>query len=160
MSNQNRVTNPAAVHDRRARIFLRMQEGWPYEAIAAEEDLTRERVRQIVRESLEEREADPERDHKRLQAARLDPALRLAAEKVAAGDLKAIDRLIRVLNQLDKYNKTAPGGFFNRDEDEEDAREAILRKLSEVDARRAAFKEWAPPELQGYVHPARNPTAD
>jgi hypothetical protein len=151
MSNQNRVTNPAAVHDRRARIFLRMQEGWPYEAIAAEEDLTRERVRQIVRESLEEREAE---------AARLDPALRLAAEKVAAGDLKAIDRLIRVLNQLDKYNKTAPGGFFNREGDEEDAREAILRKLSEVDARRAAFKEWAPPELQGYVHPARNPTAD
>jgi hypothetical protein len=44
-----------------------------------------------------------ERRHQRLQLARLDPALRLAAEQVSAGNISAIDRLIRVLSQIDKY---------------------------------------------------------
>jgi Mor family transcriptional regulator len=39
----------------RVRIFARMQEGWSYEAIAQEERLSRKRVRQIVKKTLDER---------------------------------------------------------------------------------------------------------
>jgi hypothetical protein len=60
-------------------------------------------VRQIVAQTLAEREIDPVGVHNRLQVARLESALLLAAAKVAAGDLRAIDALIRVLDRMDKY---------------------------------------------------------
>jgi len=82
-----------------------MQEGWSYEAIAQDERLSRERIRQIVAETPALREIDAVRDHARSQIARLDPALRLAGEKVAAGDLRAIDRLLKGLARLDKYQR-------------------------------------------------------
>jgi hypothetical protein len=119
--NQNRVTNPFAAAERKARIYTHLTEGWSYEAIAGVEGLSRERVRQIVKECLEQRTAEPDRDYKRVQAARLDTALRLAAQRVADGELKAIDRLIRVLNQMDKYSEVTPGGPRRR-EKVEDAR--------------------------------------
>lgn len=124
-----------------------MQEGWSYEAIAEAEGLSRERIRQIVREDLEGRDVEPSGDHLRLQMARLDPALRLAAAKVAAGEITAVDRLIRVLNQMDKYQgKAAPAPSF---ESADDARERILAKLSDVDQRRAAYAEDDPTDFGG-----------
>jgi hypothetical protein len=103
---------------RRLRIFARMQEGWSYEAIAEEEKLSRERIRQIVKQSLDRREVDPSADYLRLQIARLDPALRLAAAKVAAGDLRAIDRLLRVLDRMDKYQSAVDEEIQEEDEPE------------------------------------------
>ena len=128
---------------RRRRIFARLQEGWSYEAIAEAEDLSRERIRQIIVQTLDQREIDPNRDHTRLQIARLDPALRLAGEAVAKGEIKAIDRLLRVLERLDKYQ----GAAVVVAENEGDARERILAKLSLVDERRAAYAKdnWSPP---------------
>jgi DNA-directed RNA polymerase sigma subunit (sigma70/sigma32) len=38
---------------RRARIFSRLREGWAYDEIARLEQLTTERIRQIVREALD-----------------------------------------------------------------------------------------------------------
>ena len=113
-----------------------MQEGWSYEAIAQEEGLSRERIRQIVAEILSGRAVEPRRDHTRLQIARLDPALKLAAGQVAAGDLRAVDRLLRVLDRLDKYQTVAaamgdaPGD--NRGYEE------LLAKLGRMAARRDA----------------------
>ena len=92
---------------RRLRIFARRQAGQSYDEIAQAENLTSERIRQIVVDTLERRLLDPVRDHARLQIARLDPALRLAAEKVATGDLRAVDRLIKLLDRLDKYQGVA-----------------------------------------------------
>ena len=102
---------------RRLRIFARLQEGWTHEAIAQSENLTRERVRQIVAETLGQREVAPSYDHARLQAARLEPALQLAVERVREGDLAAIDRLLRVLNQLDRYQSVAAVSAQDTDDD-------------------------------------------
>jgi hypothetical protein len=55
---------------RQMRIFARMQEGWSYEAIAQDERLSRERIRQIVTQTLALREIDAIRDHTRLLIAR------------------------------------------------------------------------------------------
>src|SRR5271166_5289964 len=44
-------------------------------------------------------------DHKRMQFARLEPALRLAARSVAEGDAKAIPLLIKLVDRLERYSE-------------------------------------------------------
>lgn len=87
------------------RIFARLQEGAGYAAIATEEGLSRERLRQIVKTATSRRGSPP--DHKKMQFARLEPALRLAARGVAEGDVKAIPLLIKLVDRLDRYCEPA-----------------------------------------------------
>jgi hypothetical protein len=93
--------SPAARALRLQRIFARLQEGASYKDIAAEEGLSRERLRQIVRAMTARGKDAP--DHKKMQFARLEPALRLAARGVADGDAKAIPLLIKLVDRLDRY---------------------------------------------------------
>ncbi len=113
---------------RRIRILAMVQAGFSYEAIAREENLSRERVRQIVAQALREPDGGTRLDHARVQLARLEPALRLAARGVADGELRAIDRLIRVLDRLDRYGAVAeaPEPY------EGSARERLLTKLNQM----------------------------
>jgi hypothetical protein len=99
--------SPAARALRLQRIFARLQEGASYKDIAAEEGLSRERLRQIVRAGIARGGAKP--DHKQMQFARLEPALRLAARGVAEGDAKAIPLLLKLVDRLDRYCE--PGLF-------------------------------------------------
>ena len=92
---------------RRGRIFARLREGWAYDEIAAQERLTAERVRQIVRKALEKRIIDEGAEHAKLQLARLQPAMRLAGEAIAEGDVTAIAPLMKVLDRLDRYQRVA-----------------------------------------------------
>jgi DNA-directed RNA polymerase sigma subunit (sigma70/sigma32) len=66
---------------RRARIFARLREGFAYDEVAREEELTPERVRQIMREALERRIVDDETDYAKLQLARLAPAMQTWARR-------------------------------------------------------------------------------
>ena len=93
--------SPAARALRLQRIFARLQEGASYAVIATEEGLSRERLRQIVKAATTRRQSPP--DHKKMQFARLEPALRLAARGVAKGDVKAIPLLIKLVDRLDRY---------------------------------------------------------
>ena len=104
---RKRLTSAAAKAERRSRIFSRLMAGWSYEAIADEEKLSRERIRQIVGESLDEHEIEGDQDHSRLLLARLNPALRLIGERIEKGDLTAVDRLVRVLDRIDRYQSRA-----------------------------------------------------
>src|SRR5271155_3186207 len=72
--------SPAARSLRLQRIFARLQDGAGYADIAAEEGFSRERLRQIVRAATAPGRGYDGPDHKRMQMARLTPALRLAAE--------------------------------------------------------------------------------
>ena len=99
--------SPAARALRLQRIFARLQEGASYAAIATEEGLSRERLRQIVKAATTRRRSPP--DHKKMQFARLEPALRLAARGVAEGDAKAIPLLLKLVDRLDRYCE--PGLF-------------------------------------------------
>jgi len=80
---------------RRMRIFARLQEGWSYEEIGRQEGVTRERIRQIVKQALVKREVDATHDHALLQLARLAPALRLAAEAVGEARSRRSRRCLR-----------------------------------------------------------------
>jgi hypothetical protein len=99
--------SPAARALRIQRVFARLQEGASYQDIAAEEGLSRERLRQIVRAATARGKEPP--DHKRMQFARLEPALRLVARGVADGDVKAIPLLLKLVDRLDRY--CDPGDF-------------------------------------------------
>jgi hypothetical protein len=136
-------------HDReirRLRIFALRQAGQSYDEIAGQENLTRERIRQIVVDTLERRLLDPVRDHARLQIARLDPALRVAAEQVAAGDLRAVDRLIKVLDRLDKYQGVAASAGDHGEDHSKTLFTKILHAIRNHNAREA---EETPPMAAG-----------
>ena len=105
------------------RIVLRMQEGWTYEANAAAERLSVGHVRDIVMRAMRGREPDGPNEHTRLQKLRLAPSMRVAAEAVAAGDLRAIDRMLRLLDRLDRYNSA--------DRVTEESKEETFRILKE-----------------------------
>ncbi len=140
---------PAQDRDlRRLRILSPVQAGWSYAAIGREEGISRERVRQIVAHALGGDGAETKLDHARVQIARLEPALRLAARAVADGELSAIDRLLRVLDRLDKYSAVegAEGSY------DEGARERLLVKLNTMAERMLRARE------AGIVGPDGRPT--
>ncbi|MBV8472786.1 MAG: helix-turn-helix domain-containing protein [Hyphomicrobiales bacterium] len=143
-------TRPPRDRDlRRLRIVADVQAGWSYAAIGRREGISRERVRQIVAQALGEEGAGTKLDHARVQMARLEPALRLAAQAVADGDLAGIDRLIRVLDRLDKYSAVEDaGGAYD-----ENARERLLTKLNTMAERMRAARE------RGTVGPDGRPAA-
>jgi hypothetical protein len=141
---------------RRARIFTRLREGWPYTEIAREEGLTDRRIRQIVSETLKKRVVDDSADHALLQLARLEPALRLAAGAVADGDVKAIRYYLKLLDQLDRYRPAAATTQAYDDA----ARERLYAKLGQAAARlqaKAAKRALAgPPDRTEAGDPTRN----
>jgi len=99
-----RALSPVARAMHLQRVFARMQEGAGYTEIAAEENISRERLRQIVRRAtLRPGKIDHQPSHKRMQIARLTPALRLAAVGVAQGDQKSIPLLLKLVDRLDRY---------------------------------------------------------
>ena len=98
-----RSLSPAARSLRLQRIFARLQDGASYADIAAEEGFSRERLRQIIRAATAPGRGYDGPDHKRMQVARLTPALRLAADGVARGDAKSILLLLKIIDRLDRY---------------------------------------------------------
>ncbi len=129
---------------RQIRILAMVRSGFSYEAIARDENLSRERVRQIVSQALNDPEGGTPLNHARVQTARLEPALRLAARGVADGDLRAIDRLLRVLDRVDKYAAVAeaPPPY------DENARERLLTKLNQMAERIKAARTQ--PDAEGH----------
>ena len=117
--------------ERRIRIMEMTRSGFSYEEIARECQVTRERIRQIVVASLHTEKSGSRVDQMRVQMARLEPALRLAARGVENGKLGAIGPLLQVLDRLDKYGAVAeaPTPY------DEDARERLLAKLDRAAAR-------------------------
>ena len=117
--------------ERRIRIMGMVRSGFSYEAIARDECLSRERIRQIVAQSLDVDKQATRVDYVRLQMARLEPALRLAARGVENGKLSAINALLKVLDRLDKYGAVAEPAHRASD----GAHERLLAKINAAAAR-------------------------
>jgi hypothetical protein len=90
---------------RRERIFARIKLGWTYQRIARAEGVTDRRIRQIVTDALRRQELDGPTDHALIQRMRLESAHELVAQAVDAGDLAAIDPLLKVLERIDRHRK-------------------------------------------------------
>src|SRR5271156_4803846 len=85
---------------RRRRIFASLREGFTYDEIAADEGVSSSRIRQIVSQELQHRAVDSGAEHAKLQLDRLAPAVQLAAEAIAAGDISAIAPYLKALERL------------------------------------------------------------
>jgi hypothetical protein len=115
---------------RTKRIFARMREGWAYDEIARDEGLSVERVRQIVAEVLGKRVIERGSHHAHLQLERLMPALRLAGEAIADGDIRAIAPLIKVIDRMDRHQQTVVAKHYYGPEE----RQRLLDKINRVAA--------------------------
>ena len=150
------ITSRAAARDlRRLRILASLQAGLSYAAIGRAEGLSRERVRQIVAKALDEAKSETKLDHARVQIARLEPALRLAASAVAEGDLSAIDRLLRVLDRLDRYS-AVEGAAASEDAG---GRQRLLSRLNRMAERMLADRQSGLADADGRPRPADGETA-
>jgi hypothetical protein len=113
---------------RRRRIFAQLREGFTYDEIAAEVGLSRQRVRKIVSQELRQRAVDDGTEHAKLQLHRLAPAIQLAAEAIAAGDVSAITPYLKALDRLDRYQVTASANQVYDDE----ARKKLLDRINRM----------------------------
>jgi DNA-binding CsgD family transcriptional regulator len=125
---KRRRPNAYGKMQRRKRIFARLRDGLSYDEIAAEESLSATRIRQIVSEVLQKRGVDSGADHAKLQLDRLAPALQLAAEAIAAGDISAITPYLKALDRLDRYQTVASANQVYDDE----ARKKLMDKINRV----------------------------
>jgi hypothetical protein len=99
-----------------------------YDEIAVEEGVTATRIRQIVSEVLQKRAVDSGADHAKLQLDRLGPAVQLAAEAIAAGDISAISPYLKALDRLDRYQSVAVANQVYDDE----ARKKLMEKINRM----------------------------
>lgn len=113
---------------RRRRVFARLREGLTYDQIAAEEGVSPSRIRQIVSGELQKRAVDSGAEHAKLQLDRLAPAVQLAAEAFAAGDISAIMPYLRALDRLDRYQSVAVANQVYDDE----ARKKLMAKINRL----------------------------
>jgi uncharacterized protein YdbL (DUF1318 family) len=113
---------------RRRRIFAQLREGYTYDEIAAEEGVSTSRIRQIVSQELQQRAVDSGAEHAKLQLDRLAPAMQLAAEAIAAGDISAITPYLKALDRLDRYQTVASANQVYDDE----ARKKLIDKINRL----------------------------
>ena len=113
---------------RRRRIFASLREGFTYDEIAADEGVSPSRIRQIVSKELQQRGVDSGAEHAKLQLDRLAPAIQLAAEAIAAGDISAITPYLKALDRLDRYQTVASANQVYDDE----ARKKLMEKINRM----------------------------
>jgi len=135
---------------RRIRIVAAIRIGVICDAIARRETISRESVLEIVVETMRGND-DFARDLRFLEVARLDPALKLALKKINAGKLEAIDRLVKVMDRLDKYLARAGTG-----RNEPDSRERRLHRVG-IAARKTKFLQIRATPGVNPRRPSRNP---
>ena len=137
---------PLAAQPSRARklargpqILAALLAGKNLDEIAKEQQLPRKRVEKALRDELQRRWAPAAEDYARLQIARLERMSARLAAKAEDGDPRAIDRLLRVADRLDRYH-----GFSTfmpaASNDHEGAHERLLALIN-----RAAARVLGPP---------------
>jgi hypothetical protein len=92
---------------RTRRMLDCLREGWSYRDVASVEGLSERRVRQIVAGHVRRCEPVDEDIHAALQIERLSFAVKIAGEKLATGDIRAIAPFIKAIDRLDVYQTRA-----------------------------------------------------
>jgi hypothetical protein len=129
------AATPNQTDDTRAkRIMAALIEGADLDAVAAQERLPAEEAQTILHEALSRRWVAPVADFAKLQIARLENLCLHVMDRVDSGELRAVDRAVKVIDRLDRYHgfhRASPA--IERYEDDE--RQKLLDKLNAVAAR-------------------------
>jgi hypothetical protein len=97
--------------EREASVFLQLRAGVPVSDIARAHHCSERSVRRIVARALAQRERDATGGYAQLQIERLNDALMVASLQMVNGDLKALDRVLKVMQAQDRYHGFGlPGG--------------------------------------------------
>ena len=95
---------------REQRIVGLLNGGVSIAEIAARERLTERRIRQLVQEILDKRAPRAPAEYAALQVSRLNEAMLVAYGAMGGGNLDAVDRVMKLARELDRYH-----GFAARD---------------------------------------------
>ena len=86
------------------RILAALLTGASVEKIAEKQAISPKRVEKLLRDELHKQWIAPAQDYARIQVARLETMLAKLTAKAEKGDIAAIDRILRVLDRLDRYH--------------------------------------------------------
>jgi hypothetical protein len=89
---------------RKERIFSDLVLGMTHAAIARHENCSLQTVRRTIARELASRCIDPAEDYVKLQIERLNGALAAAHGKMLDGDMAGLDRVLKVIAELDRYH--------------------------------------------------------
>ncbi|MGO4873047.1 MAG: hypothetical protein ACLPGW_21010 [Roseiarcus sp.] len=132
----------AAPARRGPKILAALVAGASVDAIAEREGLSRKRVETMLRNELRRRWVAPAEDYARLQIVRLEAMSAELAAKAEQGELPAVDRMLKILDRLDRYHgftKLTPASSSY----DEGARERLLTKLNTMAERMIAARKSA-----------------
>jgi hypothetical protein len=123
-SKRSRVT-------RAQRILASLIAGAGVDEIGAAERVSRKRTESILRQELRNRWVAPADDFARLQIARLEQMILKLLDRLQEGDLKAIDRALKIVDRLDRYHGFTKGRRIPEPYGEEE-RARLLKKINEI----------------------------
>ena len=90
-------------------IIDKLNGGMSVTELAARQGVTLRRMQILVREILASRAPSPPAEYLALQVNRLNEAMIVAFGAMAGSNLKAVDRVVRIVGEMDRYP-----GFFPR----------------------------------------------
>jgi hypothetical protein len=90
------------------RFIEKLAAGVTIEEIAASERISPKWARERKRAILAERAIDPPHEFIQLQIRRLSEAMLVAYSAVSIGDLRGVDRVVKVARELDRYHGFGP----------------------------------------------------
>lgn len=138
-SNEAPVRPKNARVMRRAAVLAAMIQGHSLAEIAQAFNITLKAVEKIVRDEMLKRWLVPAKIYGRLQIARLEEIAAQLKIKAGAGDLPAVDRLLKVMDRLDRYH-----GFVKLAAAARAPQENVLPQLTKKIGNRAKPQEPQP----------------
>jgi hypothetical protein len=103
--------------ERERRIVNLLNAGVSVADIAAREGVTHDRMRILVREILARRAPQPPAEFLAVQISRLSEALLVSYSAMGGGNLQAVDRVVKIVRELDRYHRferTAPAAHVEK----------------------------------------------
>ena len=95
---------------REKRIIASLNAGFSIAEIASREGVTLKRMRALVQEILARRMPQPPAEFLAVQVSRLSEALLVSYSAMSGANLKAVDRVVKIVRELDRYHGFAAAG--------------------------------------------------
>ncbi len=108
---KRRRTTKRELAKRDLRFIEKLAAGVTIEEIAASEGISPQWARERKAAILARRAIDPPREFMQLQIRRLSEAMLVAYSAMSAGNVKAVDQVIKVVRELDRYHGFGPSSI-------------------------------------------------